>query len=76
MAKEFSVGQVVEHVTYGVGTISAADADRVTVDFELHGLKKFVSSIVRLEPSDKIPQTKSTRKRAARRKLVAPKVPA
>ncbi len=75
MTKEFSVGQVVEHGTYGVGTISAADADRVTVDFESAGTRKFVASIVKLEPSDKIPQVK-TRKRASRKKAVAPKVPA
>lgn len=77
MAKDFAVGQVVEHATYGLGTISAADADRVTVDFETAGSRKFVSSIVKLEPSDKTPQVRSTRKRAARKpKALVPKVPA
>lgn len=77
MTKEFAVGQVVEHSVYGVGTISATDADRTTVEFETHGPKKFVTSIVKLEPSDKVPQVRSTRRRAARKpKVQAPKVPA
>lgn len=66
MAKEFSVGQVVEHLTYGLGTISAIDADRTTIDFETHGTKKFVTSIVKLQPSDKVLQTR-TRRRAPRK---------
>ncbi len=67
MAKEFSVGQVVEHGTYGVGTISATESDRLTVDFEAFGPKKFLTSIVKLTLSDKVPQPR-TRKRAARKK--------
>ncbi len=69
MAKEFAVGQVVEHATYGLGTIQANEADRVTIDFETHGTKKFVASIVKLQASDKVPQPK-TRKRAARKPKV------
>jgi hypothetical protein len=66
MAKDFSVGQVVEHAAYGVGTISATEADRITIDFETHGTKKFLTSIVKLQPSDKIPAPKA-RKRASRK---------
>lgn len=67
MAKEYAVGQVVEHTVYGLGRISATDTDRTTVDFDLHGPKKFVTSIVKLEASDKIPQARSTRRRGARK---------
>ena len=69
MAKEFSVGQVVEHARYGLGTISAAETDRLTIDFETFGPKKFIASIVKLQASDKVPQPK-TRKRAARKPKV------
>ncbi len=68
MAKEFEVGQAVEHSIYGLGTISATDADRTTVDFELHGPKKFVTSIVKLEPTEKIPQARSSARRRTSRK--------
>ena len=70
MAKEFAVGQAVEHSTYGLGTISASDADRTTVDFEVHGPKKFVTSIVKLEASEKIPQGRATRRRGVRKPRV------
>ncbi len=67
MAKEFSVGQAVEHHLYGVGIISAMDAERTTIDFEHHGPKKFVTSIVKLQATDKIPQAKATRRRGVRK---------
>ena len=69
--KAFSVGQVVEHFLYGVGTIASTDTERTTVDFELHGAKKFVTSIVKLEPSEKVLQARVTRRRAARKPKVA-----
>jgi alpha-acetolactate decarboxylase len=69
MSKEFAVGQAVEHSTYGLGTISSIDADRTTIDFEAHGTKKFVTSIVKLQASDKVPQAR-TRRRAARKPKV------
>ena len=72
MAKEFSVGQVVEHSTYGLGTISAIDADRTTIDFESHGTKKFVTSIVKLTASDKVLQTRTRRRVSRKPKVKAP----
>lgn len=71
MAKEFSVGQVVEHSTYGLGTISAIDADRTTIDFESHGTKKFVTSIVKLTASDQVLQTRTRRRVSRKPKLKA-----
>ncbi len=66
MAKEFAVGQAVEHLTYGLGTIAASDSERTVVDFELHGPKKFVTSLVKLEATEKIPQAR-TRRRGTRK---------
>ena len=71
MAKEFAVGQVVEHATYGLGTISASEADRLTIDFENFGPKKFLSAIVKLQPSDKIPQARVRRRAPRKPKVVA-----
>lgn len=72
MAKEFAIGQAVEHSVYGLGTISASDPERTTVDFENHGPKKFVTSIVKLEATEKIPQGRASTRRRTRK----PKVPA
>jgi len=48
--KEVSVqildaGQTVRHTQYGVGTVTESDSDRTTVEFDDHGMKKFVTSI-------------------------------
>ncbi len=67
MAKEFVVGQAVEHAIYGLGTIAATEPDRITIDFETHGPKKFVTSLVKLQLTDKIPHSGSARRRAARK---------
>lgn len=38
-------GQTVRHMQYGVGTVTESDSDRTTVEFDDHGMKKFVTSI-------------------------------
>jgi hypothetical protein len=38
-------GQTVRHVQYGVGTVTESDSDRTTVEFDDHGMKKFVTSM-------------------------------
>ena len=50
--KTIQASQRVEHEQYGHGTITEVAADYTTVEFDLHGRKKFVTSIVKLKPSD------------------------
>ena len=38
-------GQTVRHSQYGVGTVTDSDVERTTVEFDDHGMKKFVTSI-------------------------------
>lgn len=38
-------GQTVRHTQYGVGTVTESDSDRTTVEFDDHGMKKFVTSM-------------------------------
>lgn len=38
-------GQTVRHTQYGVGTVTESDTERTTVEFDDHGLKKFVTSL-------------------------------
>ena len=38
-------GQTVRHMQYGVGTVTESDSERTSVEFDDHGLKKFVTSI-------------------------------
>ncbi len=48
----FSHEQRVRHNSYGTGTIVHSDEQRTSVQFDEHGLKKFVTRIVQLEATD------------------------
>ena len=42
-------GQYIKHTTYGLGIVTEADSERTTIQFESHGAKKFVTSIMTAE---------------------------
>jgi hypothetical protein len=39
-------GQTVKHETYGLGIVTASDQERTAIDFDDHGPKLFVTSIM------------------------------
>jgi hypothetical protein len=45
----FKAGQYVRHSKYGNGTIVERNEDRTTVDFDIAGVKKFVTSLAAFE---------------------------
>jgi hypothetical protein len=55
---------------YGLGIVTEADSDRTTIQFESHGVKKFVTSIMSAEvlgdPPAKAIKPKRRKKVAAR----------
>lgn len=53
--RNLSAGQYIKHLQYGCGVITESDADRTTIDFDIHGLKKFVTSIMVVEPAEGVP---------------------
>ena len=63
-------GQYVKHSQYGFGTVTASDAERTSIDFDLHGMKKFVTSLMEVELSGeelaKRPRVKRSKKTAAK----------
>jgi hypothetical protein len=65
-----ATGDRVTQSKYGAGTVTEANAHHTVIDFDEHGLRRFVTDIVRLEPSaTPAPQRASTRaKRAAKPK--------
>lgn len=71
--QNLSAGQYVKHFQYGCGIIMESDADRTTIDFDIHGIKKFVTSIVVVEPAEGIPPKRRRAKRA-KNKQSAPTV--
>ncbi len=42
-------GQYIKHELYGFGVVTASDAERTTIDFDSHGTKKFVTSLMSAE---------------------------
>ena len=62
-------GQTIRHEQYGIGTVTESNNDRTTIDFDNHGLKKFVTSIWTAEligepPTDRSPRRRGRRKSA------------
>ena len=79
------IDQYLRHEAYGLGVVTASNAERTTIDFENHGVKKFITSIMVVEliagqaPNRPKPTKASTRKSASRvalPKTAAPKTAA
>ena len=72
--KTLEEGQYVKHFQYGCGVVTESDADRTTIDFDLHGIKKFVTTLMVVDPAEGTPPKRRGSKR--RRKAAVPAVPA
>ena len=66
----FNQGAQVEHAKYGLGTVLVSSEERITIKFDDHGEKKFVTGMVMasLKKSDRQPPPE---KRGTRRKKAA-----
>jgi hypothetical protein len=62
-------GQYVKHFQYGNGVITESNEERTTIDFDAHGMKKFVTSIMVVEPAEGTPPKRPRAKR--RKKAIA-----
>ena len=60
-------GQTVRHEQYGIGTVTESNTERTTIDFDDHGLKKFVTSIWTAELVGEPPADRPTRRRGRRK---------
>jgi len=61
-------GQCVRHLQYGLGVVTQSDAERTSIDFHLHGPKKFATKLMVVELTDETPPPKplpAKRKRAS-----------
>ena len=67
--KALSEGQYIKHFQYGNGVITESDPDRTTIDFDLHGVKKFVTTLMVVETAEGTPPKRA---RAKRRKKITP----
>jgi hypothetical protein len=58
-------GQVVRHARFGLGTTVHSNERRTTVDFEDHGKKTFVTSMLEVEPANERPSRRPARRKAS-----------
>lgn len=65
--KALPEGTYIRHFQYGLGVITESNSERTSIDFDLHGMKKFVTSIVLVEPAEGTPPK---RRRAQKSKKV------
>jgi hypothetical protein len=73
--KRFDVGARVTEPTYGLGSVIAVEDNYTRVQFDEHGVKKFLTSMSRLEPSDEPPppgMRKVRKKRTPKKAAAAP----
>src|SRR6266852_1795466 len=64
--KALAEGLYVKHFQYGCGVITASDAERTSIEFDLHGPKKFVTSLMVVEPAEGTPPKRPRTKRRKR----------
>ena len=72
--KALAEGLYIKHFQYGLGVVTDSDAERTSIDFDLHGLKKFVTSMMVVEPAEGTPPKRSRSKRK-KKVAVGPLVP-
>lgn len=61
--KALAEGLYIKHFQYGLGVVTDSNSERTSIDFDLHGLKKFVTSIMVVEPAEGTPPKRSRAKR-------------
>jgi hypothetical protein len=64
--KALQEGAYIKHFRYGTGVVIESDAERTSIDFDLHGVKKFVTSIMVVEPAEGTPPKRPRRRKGPR----------
>lgn len=72
--KALAEGLYIKHFQYGLGVVTDSDSDRTSIDFDLHGLKKFVTSMMVVEAAEGTPPKRSRAKRK-KKVVIAPIAP-
>ncbi len=65
-------GQFIKHFQYGLGVVTQSDAERTSIDFPLHGPKKFATQLMTVEFTDEAPPPKP---QPARRRRTSTQLP-
>ena len=60
----------IKHFQYGCGVVTESDSEHTRIDFDLHGMKLFMTGLMVVEPAEGTPP-----KRVRRRKKAVPGAP-
>jgi hypothetical protein len=61
----------IKHFQYGCGIVTESDSEHTRIDFDLHGMKLFMTGLMVVEPAEGIPPKRSKR----RKKVLVPGAP-
>ena len=50
-----AAGEYIKHAHYGCGVIKESNPSRTTIDFDEHGVKLFVTSLMAVEAAEGVP---------------------
>ena len=62
-----SSGQQIKHQQYGLGVVTDSDSERTAIDFDDHGKKLFVTSLMNAELIGEAPANPTRAKRRSRK---------
>lgn len=54
-------GAYIKHFQYGLGVVMESDSERTSIDFDLHGMKKFVTTLMVVELAEGTPPARRRR---------------
>jgi hypothetical protein len=60
-------GQTIRHDQYGLGVVTESNVERTTIEFDNHGVKKFVTSIWSAELIGEPPAERPLKRRGRRK---------
>jgi len=72
--KALEEGAYIKHFQYGLGVVTESNSDRTSIDFDLHGMKKFVTSIMVVDAAEGTPPKRRRAKKIKKLVLAAPVV--
>jgi hypothetical protein len=64
--KALPEGQYIKHYRYGMGVVTESDDRQTSIDFDLHGLKRFVTTLMVVELSELTPPPRVRAKHGAK----------
>jgi hypothetical protein len=67
--KALEEGAYIKHFQYGLGVVTESNSERTSIDFDLHGMKKFVTSIMIVDAAEGTPPKRRRAKKI--KKVVA-----